>query len=162
MPCKIPCIEEISGTDREKWEYVVAHYAAIAPNDADEQFLTDWNNWQVDIDAGRDVIFEKWIQWRCQTGSVHYGNLPEFVKTQNVGHCHAPCPYSTQSSAGRTRIMLGLDQTDPLPRPSQPTAIRAVATTASSTGGRDTVPRRTWMQYRAHHTGKCHCCHRPS
>ena len=117
MSCKPPCIEEIVGTDREKWEYVKAYYGGMnGPADyLNTEFTNDWANWQADVAAGRNTIFEKWLQWRFETGSIYYGNLPHWTKDQHVGHCYAPCPYSTQSVDQRTRSMLGLAPTDPLP-----------------------------------------------
>lgn len=54
-------------------------------------------------------------KWREVYGTDAYGNLPQWKKDQHVGHCYAPCPWSTQSSDLRTRHMLGLSSTDPLP-----------------------------------------------
>ena len=38
---------------------------------------------------------EKWDQLY---GTEVVGNLPQHKKNQHVGHCWAPCPYSTQCS----------------------------------------------------------------
>jgi len=53
--------------------------------------------------------------WEYMYGTENYGNLPEHLKYTHAGHCWAPCPYSTQATAIRTRHLLGLADTDPLP-----------------------------------------------
>ena len=40
-------------------------------------------------------------------GTEAYGQLPQDKKQDDVGHCYAPCPYSTQSSDGRSSAMIG-------------------------------------------------------
>lgn len=45
-------------------------------------------------------------KWRQIYGTENFGNLPENKKGYHVGHKYAPCPFSTQSSYLRTRIML--------------------------------------------------------
>ena len=54
-------------------------------------------------------------KWRATVGTESTGNLPEYKKNQHLGHCWAPCPYSTQSEDNRTRNMLKLSSGDPLP-----------------------------------------------
>ena len=53
--------------------------------------------------------------WRDMYGTDSYGNLPEYKYLHHVGQCWMPCPYSTQSNATRTRVLLGLADVDPLP-----------------------------------------------
>ena len=40
-------------------------------------------------------------------GTPYVYNLPQWKKDQHVGHCWAPCPFSTESSYQRTRQMIG-------------------------------------------------------
>jgi len=53
--------------------------------------------------------------WRKIYGTDYYGNLPQHLQYTHVGHCWAPCPYSTQATELRTRHLLGLSDSDPLP-----------------------------------------------
>lgn len=48
-------------------------------------------------------------KWKYLYGTDAYGNLPQHKKDQHVGHCYAPCPYSTQSDTQRSFHMLGND-----------------------------------------------------
>ncbi len=54
-------------------------------------------------------------KWRYTVGTEFTGNLPEYKKDQHVGHCWSPCPYDTNSTDIRTRHLLNLSLTDPLP-----------------------------------------------
>ena len=62
-----------------------------------------------------DETLTKEEKWRHKVGTEFTGNLPEYKKDQHIGHCWAPCPYSTQSTDIRTRHMLNLSLIDPLP-----------------------------------------------
>lgn len=54
--------------------------------------------------------------WRTLYGTEDYPNLPRHKDNENKeGNCWQPCPYSTQATAIRTRALLGLLETDPLP-----------------------------------------------
>jgi len=76
----------------------------------DLQEYTDWTS------THPGIPFDKWLIWRIRIGTVRYGNLPKNkIRDGKVGHCWAPCPYSTQSSDLRTRHLLGLSDSDPLP-----------------------------------------------
>ena len=46
-------------------------------------------------------------KWEQIYGSTLYGNLPQHKKHHHVGHCWAPCPYSTQCSDLRREHMIG-------------------------------------------------------
>lgn len=54
-------------------------------------------------------------KWKAKVGTEFTGNLPEYKKNQHIGHCWAPCPYSTQADDVRTRLQLSLSDVDPLP-----------------------------------------------
>jgi len=122
-----PCVEIKSGwTDRQKWNYVknlyMSSYGIDANGDyvddrelldpariADEQkytlmFNADLVAWQL---RGMVGYFEHFLQWQYEYGTAIYGNLPQHTKEQHVGHCWAPCPYSTASSDERSENMLG-------------------------------------------------------
>jgi hypothetical protein len=64
---------------------------------------------------GRNRFCGRSDWWEHVYGSSKEGNLPDYKKDYHEGHCWAPCPYSTQSSEGRTRSLLGLSESDPLP-----------------------------------------------
>jgi hypothetical protein len=53
--------------------------------------------------------------WRKMYGTDNYGNLPDYKYLYHEGQCWMPCPYSTQATALRTRLLLGLADVDPLP-----------------------------------------------
>jgi len=54
-------------------------------------------------------------KWKLIYGTDAYGNLPQYKKNQHSGHCWMPCPYDIRVSDEKTRYMLGLSATDPLP-----------------------------------------------
>lgn len=114
--CCPPCVEEYAGTNREKWEYVASIYFPGVLQSSESviaaAFQEDWDAYQA---SGTDAIFEKWLQWKYEVGTDTYGNLPQHRKSEHVGHCFAPCPYSSDCDDVRTRHMLGLDDADPLP-----------------------------------------------
>lgn len=54
-------------------------------------------------------------KWEAMYGTDAYGNLPQHKVTEHEGHCWQPCPYSTDTTDERTRALLRLAPTDPLP-----------------------------------------------
>jgi len=54
-------------------------------------------------------------KWLALYGTTASGNLPQWKKDQHEGHCWHPCPYSTQSTALKTRHLRNLGSGDPLP-----------------------------------------------
>ena len=54
-------------------------------------------------------------KWEALYGTEAFGNLPQYKVNGHVGHCYAPCPYSTQSTDLRTRHLLKLSDMDELP-----------------------------------------------
>ena len=50
--------------------------------------------------------FEEWLQWKYKYGTQAYGNLSQYKKSEHVGHCWMPCPYSTDSSDDRSEGIL--------------------------------------------------------
>jgi hypothetical protein len=118
--CKVGCIQITEPmTNREIWDYVRTFYfgdfvdtrhiadpARVAYElYLDSEFSEDETKWS---SVYGHVKFERFLQWKYTYGTTQYGNLPEHKKSKHVGHCYAPCPYSTQSDDMRTRLMLGL------------------------------------------------------
>lgn len=124
--CKPPCVRVISGTDREKWEYVRDLYyptrtetrdasdpAYIAEQaELDDIYNEDHTIW---LAYYSHVPFEKFMQWYYTYGTYQYNNLPEHKKHEHIGHCFAPCPYDSNAKELRTRHLLDLGDSDPLP-----------------------------------------------
>ena len=78
----------------------------------DEMFDIDYDFW---YQHHKSTPFERFLEWRYRYGTTALNNLPQHKRQTHIGHCWAPCPYSTQSPELRTRHMLGLSNTDPLP-----------------------------------------------
>jgi hypothetical protein len=117
--CGPQCVEVIAGTNREKWNYVHNMYfprpaveirlPADLARIADEAvlttlFQTDEASW---LSRYPTKPFEYWLQWKYERGTNAYGNLPEYKKDQSVGHCSAPCPYSTECTDERSEALTG-------------------------------------------------------
>jgi len=123
--CRPPCVEIITGTDREKWDYVRAvyygDYESREINDParmsdeaeiDAKFAEDYAVWS---SIYPHVPLEKFMQWYYEYGTYQYGNLPDWKKDDHVGHCFAPCTYDSNASEARTRNLLGLASNEVLP-----------------------------------------------
>lgn len=129
MRCCISCITNtISGTDREKWDYVYEHHhpyllepdpreavdypveddPALIADEAyrDALFVQEWQEWQ---SHNPNIAFEFWLDWKYRYGTTVYGNLPQHKKHHHVGYSWAPCPYDTVSSGTRSRHLTGSD-----------------------------------------------------
>lgn len=130
--CKVGCIEILDGaTNREKWDYVrsffikypdpdprdVSDPARIADeNRLDGLYTTDLANWQqYNTDTNSSVPFERWLQWKWTYNTEMYGNLPQYRAFEHTGKVYAPCPYDTSCPEERTRILLDLGLSNPLP-----------------------------------------------
>jgi len=112
-----------SGTIDQQWEQI---RDVLGPTPANIPSLTGvsglreidkaaYYDWEA-IPQNNGKPFDKWLIWKIRVGTDRHGNLPADKKLDGkVGHCWAPCPYSTQSSDLRTRHLLGLDSSDPLP-----------------------------------------------
>lgn len=82
--------------------------ARLDNNRYKELFHDDLFTWTFFIeDNSNNVIFERFLQWQYQYGTSVYANLPQYKKHEHVGHCWAPCPYSTDSDGVRSESMLG-------------------------------------------------------
>jgi hypothetical protein len=80
------------------------------------QDITEWTAWatangKVLTDAS---FFGKWLIWRITKRTTNYGNLPTRVG-DHTGICNVHCPYDSNASIIRVRLLLGLSDTDPLP-----------------------------------------------
>lgn len=117
------CITVSGTTNEEQW---IEIRDVLGPTPGDQPNLTtvSGNLMEADIAAYDSwvasyglVPFDKWLIWKIRIGTDRYGNLPADKRHDGdkVGHCWAPCPYSTQSSEIRTRHLLGLGSNDPLP-----------------------------------------------
>ena len=111
------CITVSGTTNEEVWREI---RSILGPTNIDTSVAIDrmnneisyYNDW---VSENGYVPFDKWLIWFIRIGTTRYGNLPEDKKGKDVGHCYAPCPYSTQSTDLRTRHMLNLKSGDPLP-----------------------------------------------
>lgn len=112
------CITVSGTTNQEMWREIRDVLGPTPPTTSGIEVvmnsdIAEYNTWVADYGS---VPFDKWLIWKLRVGTDRYGNLPADKKQDGkVGHCWNSCPYSTQSSDLRTRIKLGLEDTDPLP-----------------------------------------------
>ena len=66
-------------------------------------------------DICADATLTDLEKWEKIYGTDYEGNLPQWKKSNHVGHCWAGCPFDYNSTELRTRHLLGLSATDPLP-----------------------------------------------
>jgi len=124
--CKAQCVEIVSGTNRDKWNYVRSLYFGQRtenrlPDDPsriadelyeDQTFTEDQAVW---LSSYSSVPFERFMQWYYERGTYQYNNLPDWKKDDHEGHCYALCPYDSACNTVRIRHMLDLSISDPLP-----------------------------------------------
>ena len=112
------CVDVTGTTPEEIWEEIRLVYG---PTNFDyppvlemrDNDILAWNTW---VAENSSIPFNVWLLWKLSIGTEDVGSLPKTKKHLNkVGHSYAPCPYSTQSNDVRTRHMLNLSDTDPLP-----------------------------------------------
>lgn len=48
-------------------------------------------------------------KWEYIYGTDRVGRIPEYKPTKFIGKSYAPCPYSTQSTDLRTKLMLNIE-----------------------------------------------------
>jgi hypothetical protein len=116
--CNDYCITVSGTTSEEIWREVslVTGPKQIYSDDAIDLMGQDIAEYDAWVLANKVVPFDKWLLWKRRVGTSNYGNLPEDKKRlDKVGHCYAPCPYSTQSTDLRTRHLLGLDDDATIP-----------------------------------------------
>jgi hypothetical protein len=77
------------------------------------EHLFDWTLYASSRTTGA-AIFEKFVQWKFEIGSsgVLYGNLPQHLRNDHVGHCWMLCPYDSNNNIERTRALLGLGESE--------------------------------------------------
>ena len=133
------CVNVTGTTPTEIWDEIRAVYGPTNFDYAPVLVLRDndiaeWNAWKPEhLDVGFDV----WLLWKLSIGSTNAGNLSTRKNhVGKVGHSYAPCPYSTQSNSVRTRNMLGLSETDPLPMPVDHTLLQVVYYMETTYSGR--------------------------
>ena len=118
--CGPDCVTIVSGTNRDKWDYVRGLYFEIYslpdPREvsdparvAEEAAMTALFNseeaaWLANYSS---TPFEYWLQWKYERGTEVYGNLPQHKVSEHEGHTFVPCPYSTECSDLRSEHLLG-------------------------------------------------------
>jgi len=116
--CIPDCITTVTGTNREKWDYMRSLYfgSYVEAREVDDEariadeaalatlFNAEETSW---LARSPSKPFEKWLQWKYTHGTEAYGNLPQYKVSEDVGHCHAPCPYSTEATDLRSEHMVG-------------------------------------------------------
>lgn len=116
--CIDQCITVSGTTNEEIWKEISLHTGPTnieAPHVLDRMYadIVEFEAW---VFENKQVPFDKWLLWKRRIGTSDYGNLPADKKRlDKVGHCYAPCPYSTQSSDLRTTHLLGLETGEALP-----------------------------------------------
>ena len=112
------CVHITGTTPEEIWDEIRLVYG---PTNFDyapvlelrDKDIAEWIAWVLEND---DISFDVWLLWKLSIGTANTGNLSgRYTNVGKVGHSYAPCPYSTQSNETRTRHMLGLSETDPIP-----------------------------------------------
>jgi len=116
--CHNRCVTVSGTTNEEIWQEIrlqlgptnVTSSAAVTLMNSQ---IAEYNTW---VSTNGSVPFDKWLLWYINIGTTNYANLPKDKKHDGkVGHCYAPCPYSTQATALKTRHLLGLTAEDVLP-----------------------------------------------
>lgn len=116
--CNDNCITVSGTTNEEIWQEISL---VLGPKNITSSGVIDYMNEEIAeytgwVMANKEVPFDKWLLWKRRVGTSNYGNLPSDKKQlDKVGHCYAPCPYSTQSSDLRTSNLLSLDSGEALP-----------------------------------------------
>jgi len=112
------CITVSGTTNEEMWKEICS---VLGPTNVDDPSVVPLMNSDIAAYDAWVVIygvvpFDKWLIWKYRIGTDRFGNLPENKKNvDKVGHSWCTCPYSNQSTDLRTRHLLGLGDSDPLP-----------------------------------------------
>jgi hypothetical protein len=122
MPgCATRCASFRTDTRDNAWLDVRSHFGPITDvgSDVYTEDISDWNIWVASsgVNPLDNFKFGKWLIWKCSYGTINYGNLPT-RKRDHVGISCIMCPYDSSSEPDRTRIWLGLEETDPIPTQS--------------------------------------------
>ena len=133
------CVNVTGTTPEEIWEEIRLvygptnfNYSPVLDIRADD--IAGWDEW---TSANGPIGFDVWLLWKLSIGSSDLGRLSVRKNhVDKVGHSYAPCPYSTQSNDVRTRHMLGLSDTDPLPWKEDHTILGVVYYMETSYSGR--------------------------
>lgn len=122
MPgCATRCTSFRTDTRDNAWLDIREHFGPRTDvgSDVYNEDISDWNTW-IAMSGGNpldNVKFGKWLIWKCSYGTINYGNLPT-RKRDHVGISCIMCPYDSNSEPDRTRLWLGLEETDPIPTQS--------------------------------------------
>ncbi len=133
------CVNVTGTTPIEIWDEIREVYGPTNFDyppvlDLRDNDISEWNAWTL---ANGNIGFDVWLVWKLSIGTTNFNNLS--TRKNNigkVGHSYAPCPYSTQSNETRTRHMLGLSETDPLPMKEDHTFLQVVYYMETSYSGR--------------------------
>lgn len=119
MRRKNNCIDGVGTTNEEVWKEV-RNVLGPVPVDGYQPHrdlmindIAEYTNYITSYGVG--ASFKQWLIWRLETGSLVYGSFPENKKHTHIGHCFSPCPYDSACDDVRTRLLLGLNDSDPLP-----------------------------------------------
>lgn len=96
------------------WIDIRAVFGPILPvgSDTYNKDINEWTTWAVanSKDPIADVeSFGKWLMWRCNFGTVNYGNL-QVRKRDHEGISCIPCPYDSNNyNPVRSELWLGFE-----------------------------------------------------
>lgn len=119
------CITKCTSFSRDSiqaaWEDIRDHFGprvswSEATGSLASVDVATWTAWATTkgVDPNNVNVFGNWLIWFLSYGTVEYGNLPT-RKRDHEGISCIPCPYSNASSAVRTRLVLGLEESSPIP-----------------------------------------------
>lgn len=119
MPgCVTRCTTFSRDSIEAAWTDIRAHFGPIVPwgDSLSQVDVTTWEAWATSKGISTSDVnrFGKWLIWLLSYGTVEYGNLPTRIR-DHVGISCIPCPYDLRASDIKTRLWLGLADTDPLP-----------------------------------------------
>ena len=120
MPgCITRCTSFSKDSIDEAWEDIRYHFGPRTAEVSGELYTEDiayWTDWATSkgVSVSDVNTFGKWLIWKCSYGTNNYGNLPTRIRDHEGVSC-VMCPYDSNSDPDRTRIWLGLENTDPLP-----------------------------------------------
>ena len=125
--CATRCTTFSRNSIESAWTDIRNHFGPIVPWSTESGSLAArdvaiWTAWATSksIDPNDVTRFGKWLIWLLSYGTIEYGNLPTRTR-DHLGISCIPCPYDVRSDIDRTRVWLGLSDTDPVPSQSDHT-----------------------------------------
>jgi len=117
--CVTRCTTFRTDNINNAWLDIRGHFGPVTQVNSSyhQTDIAEWTVWANNngIDPVTNVIkFGNWLIWKCSYGTTNYGNLATRVRN-HVGIDGVFCPYDTNADSDRTRVWLGLLDTDPLP-----------------------------------------------